>query len=112
MKTVTTEEELNLRNLTDKQYAIIVEQFIGRHGSIEAILRDLNVTEPVDLIETELWLGGFKRCPCCGIWHEDLWHSACFTCRAWRRAYKRARLNFRPSTNPYRSIRDEQEQCY
>lgn len=86
MEMATAEEELNLRNLTDKQFSIIAEQFIGRRGSIEQVLSDLGVSEPIDLIETELWTGGFKRCPGCDMWHDNLWHSTCAGCRAWRKA--------------------------
>lgn len=72
-----------IRHLTDRQFVAIVEQFIGRRGSITQILHELGITADEESVATELWTGGFKQCPRCAAWHDDLWHSRCPRCRLW-----------------------------
>lgn len=73
-----------IRHLTDRQFVAIVEQFHGRRGSIAQVLQVLGIVADEESVAMELWAGGFKQCPRCATWHDDLWHSRCARCRWWQ----------------------------
>ncbi|MCL4267067.1 MAG: hypothetical protein KJ069_28065 [Anaerolineae bacterium] len=69
------------RNLTDEQFVTLATHFIGGRQPITSILQEFSITADGDSVEMELWVGGFKQCPRCGTWHDDLWHNNCPSCQ-------------------------------
>lgn len=69
------------RNLTDEQFVTLARHFIGCCQPITAILQEFAIPADGASVEMELWLGGFKQCPRCSTWHDDLWHNHCPSCQ-------------------------------
>ncbi|MCL4872190.1 MAG: hypothetical protein KJ063_24795 [Anaerolineae bacterium] len=69
------------RNLTDEQFVTLARHFIGGCQPITSILQEFAIPADTASVEMELWVGGFKQCPRCSTWHDDLWHNHCPSCQ-------------------------------